>query len=459
MSDPGAVVLASNRGPVSFSLDEKGEPVARRGAGGLVSGLAPLVAGTDTLWIAAAMSDGDRTAAAEGRTTAEGFHIRLLDLDEDDYRMAYDVVGNATLWFVHHALFDLARRPRFDSRFTTAWEAYRRVNDAFAEAIADEAPRDAAVLVQDYHLALTGPMLRARRPDLRTVHFTHTPFAGPDQLRVLPDRVVAELLEGMSAFDACGFHTRRWATAFEACCDETLGTSPTTFVAPLATDPDDLTSVARSAACAEAFEELDAEVGDRSLIVRVDRMELSKNVLRGFHAYDDLLERYPEWREQVVFGAFLYPSREGLPEYLAYRQEVESTIARINQRWSTRGWTPILASTVDDHPRSVAALRRYDVLLVNPVRDGLNLVATEGALVNERDGLVLLSREAGAWAELSDVVRRVHPYDIAGTADALAAALATSRDARATEAAALRSRAARRTPADWLADQLAASNA
>jgi trehalose 6-phosphate synthase len=452
------VVLASNRGPISFSLDDEGRPVPRRGAGGLVSGLAPLVAGTETLWIAAAMSDGDRAAATSGRTTAEGFHVRLLALDEQDYRMAYDVVGNATMWFVHHALFDLARRPRFDDHFSTAWDAYRRVNDAFAGAIADEAPADATVLVQDYHLALIGPMLRARRPDLRTVHFTHTPFAGPDLLRVLPDRVVAELLEGMTAFGACGFHTRRWATAFEACCDEMIGTKPRTFVAPLATDPDDLAAVASSPACAQALADIDADIGDRALIVRVDRMELSKNVLRGFHAYDDLLERYPSWRERVVFGAFLYPSREGLAEYLAYRQEVESTIARINQRWSTPGWTPILASTVDDHPRSVAALRRYDVLLVNPIRDGLNLVATEGALVNERNGLVLLSPEAGAWSELADVVRRVHPYDIAGTADALAAALDAPPDVRAAESAALRARAAQRTPADWLADQLTAAS-
>ncbi|HVN51761.1 MAG TPA: trehalose-6-phosphate synthase, partial [Acidimicrobiales bacterium] len=176
-----------------------------------------------------------------------------------------------------------------------------------------------------------------------------------------------------------------------------------------------------------------------------------------FHAYDDLLERYPEWRERVIFGAFLYPSREGLAEYLAYRLEVESTIARVNQRWSTPGWTPILASTTDDHPRSVAALRRYDVLLVNPIRDGLNLVATEGALVNERDGLVLLSPEAGVWAQLGDVVRRVHPFDISGTADALVAALSTSARDRAVEAAAVRARAGARTPADWLADQLAAS--
>jgi trehalose 6-phosphate synthase len=460
---PGATadpfVLVSNRGPLRFESDGGGTLVSRRGAGGLVSGLAPLVSGTDTVWISAAMSDGDRVAASRGTTTAHGFRTRLLALDPDMYRMAYDVIGNATLWFVHHGLYDLARRPRFDDRFRTAWDAYREVNRVFADAVAADAPTGAAVLVQDYHLSLMGPMLAERRPDLRTVHFSHTPFAGPDLMRVLPDAVGAELLEGLAGHHRCGFHTQRWADAFGASCRELIGREPPTFVAPLATDPDDLAEVAGSDACRTALAELDRQVGDRALIVRVDRIELSKNLLRGFHAYDDLLARHPEWRGRVVFGAFLYPSREGLPEYLAYRQEVETVIEQVNRRWGTPDWVPILADLADDYARSVAALRRFDVLLVNPIRDGLNLVATEGALVNERDGLVLLSPEAGAWSELEGAVRRVHPYDISGTADALADALSASPAARATEAAELRWRAGLRRPADWLAGQLSAASA
>ena len=457
--NPRPIVIVSNRGPLSFRPGDDGRPVARRGAGGLVSGLAPLVAGTDTTWIASAMSEVDRQVAAEGVVRAEGFQVRLLPIDAETYRMAYDVVGNATLWFVHHELFDLARRPRFDRRFAEAWAAYRDMNASFADAVAAHAPDGAAVLVQDYHLTLLGPALAERRPDLRTVHFAHTPFAGPDLIRVLPDEVATELLEGLAGHHACGFHTQRWADAFTASCREVIGRAPATFVSPLAPDPDDIGAMASSAACAAALADLDAEIGERHLIVRVDRIELSKNLVRGFHAFDDLLERYPQWRERVIFGAFIYPSREGLAEYLAYRQEVESVIASINRRWATPTWTPILADLSDDFPRSVAALRRYDVLLVNPIRDGLNLVAKEGALVNQRDGLVALSPEAGAWAELSSAVRRVHPYDIAATADALAAALATGPAERAAESAALRALALARTPADWLADQLAAADA
>lgn len=450
-------MIASNRGPLSFRLDDAGQPVAKRGAGGLVSGLAPIVAGTDTIWIAAAISDVDRMVATEGVVEAEGFRTRLLAIDPVTYRMAYDVVGNATLWFVYHGLFDLARRPRFDLRFAEAWDAYRSVNEAFADAIAAEAPTGAVALVQDYHLALLGPMVTARRPDLRTVHFSHTPFAPPDALRVLPDRYRDELLAGMAGHHACGFHTRRWASEFEASCAEFASAPSPTFVAPLAPDPDDIGTVATSSACDAAVAELDRVLGSRLLIARVDRIELSKNLLRGFHAYDDLLRRYPEWRGRVVFGAFMYPSREGLPEYLAYRQEVESLIDQINTRWRTADWQPILADLSDDFPRSVAALRRYDVLLVNPIRDGLNLVAKEGPLVNQRDGLVALSPEAGVWDELAGAARPVHPYDVAGTADVLATALAASPAERADEAAELRRRAMLRRPADWLADQLAAA--
>ena len=451
-------MLVSNRGPLSFRLDDDGEPIARRGAGGLVSGLAPLVAGTEATWLAAAMTDGDRVIARQPLVEAEGFRARLLDIDPASFAMAYDVVCNATLWFLYHGLFDLARRPRFDHRFTEAWEAFRLVNRTFAEAVAESAPDGAAVLVQDYHLSLLGPMLADRRPDLRTVHFSHTPFAGPDLMRVLPDRFAEELLEGLAGHHACGFHSGRWADAFSASCEEIIGRTPTTFVSPLASDPDDIRGVAASPACATAYAELDELLGDRLLLARIDRIELSKNIVRGFHAYDDLLRRHPEWRERVVFGAFVYPSREGLPEYLAYRQEVESVIESINRRWRTSTWEPILADLSDDFPRSVAALCRYDVLLVNPIRDGLNLVAKEGPLVNRHDGLLALSPEAGVWDELAGAVRRVHPYDISGTADALAAALGTPRSERAVEAAELRRRAEARTPRDWLAEQLTAAD-
>jgi trehalose 6-phosphate synthase len=462
------IVLVSNRGPVSFSWRDDvagGPPMAKRGAGGLVAGLAPLVAdgaphAADATWLAAAMSDADRAVADEGVYEAEGFRVRMVPVDEVDFRMAYDVIANATLWFIHHGLFDLSRRPRFDRVWRQAWAAYQAVNRCFAEVVAADAPEGAAVLIQDYHLTLAAPSLRSSRPDLRLVHFHHTPFAGPDQWRVLPPDVRTTLLEGLAAHHACGFHTERWARSFRWCCDDAGIVAPNVFVSPLAPDPDDIRATALSDRCAEELTGLDEQLGDRQLIARVDRIELSKNIVRGFLAYDELLERWPEHRATVTLGAFVYPSREGLPEYLAYRQEVETLARTINQRWGGPewpDWQPIVLDASDNFPRSVAALRRYDVLLVNPIRDGLNLVAKEGPLVNENDGIVLLSTEAGAIDELGGAVRPLNPYDVSATAEALHDALTTAPDERRVEAAQLRALAESRTPADWLADQLAAA--
>ncbi|MBI2708954.1 MAG: trehalose-6-phosphate synthase [Actinobacteria bacterium] len=453
------VVLVSNRGPLSFARDGSGRLVARRGAGGLVSGLAPLVEGEPgNLWMAAALSDDDRAAAREGTVEAEGLRVHLVDVDARDHALAYDVVCNATLWFILHGMVDGIERPVYDRSWWAAWSAYRRVNEAFATAVAEAAPDGAAVLVQDYHLALVAPTLVARRPDVRVVHFSHTPFAGPEILAALPTAARAELVAGMAASHACGFHTQRWAGAFEASVRAFAdGAAPRTFVAPLAPDPGDLLRVAGSDACAQALTRLEATLAGRALLARVDRIEPTKNLVRGFLAFDALLESHPQWRERVVFGAFVYPSRENVPVYRSYRDEVERVVARVNERWATPGWTPVLYDPSDDFAGSVAALRRADVLLVNPVRDGLNLVAKEGAIVNERDGVTVLSTEAGAYDELAGDVLPVHPFDVEETAAALDRALSTPSDERTAKAAAVRARAAARTPADWLSDQLAAA--
>lgn len=457
MTEHPDVVIVSNRGPLSFSVADDGSLVTRRGGGGLVSVLGPAVEGSGATWIAAAISDADRMAAAQGLVEAAGFRLRSLVVDSDAYRAYYDVISSGALWFVHHRLFDSPRRPRFDRHWRRAWNAYREVNATFSQAVIDEAAEGAVVLVQDYHLSLLGALLAAKRPDLTTVHFHHTPFAGPDDVRMLPDDVAFELLDGLAAYGACGFQAARWAAAFEASCSEVLGRSCPTFVSAAAVDPAEIASVAASPACARALVELNDQVGDRRLVVRVDRIELSKNLLRGFHAFDELLETRPEWRGRVVFGAFVYPSRQGLPEYLAYRQETEGLIRRINERWATPGWTPILYDATDDFPRSVAALRRYDVLLVNPVRDGLNLVAKEGPLVNERDGVVALSRESGAWAELGDAALGLNPFDVSATAEVLHQGLSMGAGERRNHAGAVRDLAVARTPDDWLADQLRAA--
>lgn len=450
-------MVVSNRGPVAFERNPEGGLSARPGAGGLVSSLAPLVEGTGATWIAAAMTEADREAAKSGATDTDGFRFHVLDIEPSLYRQAYDVISNGTLWFLSHRLYDLPRRPRFDRRWDEAWAAYREVNRQFAEAVADDAPAGATVLVQDYHLFLLAAWLVPARSDLRLIHFTHTPFFDPVDLRIMPEPAADELLRGMTSYRACGFHTGRWAAAFEACCEEVLGVRPHTFISPLAPDAESLSETASAGECSEAGRRLEQVLGGRRMILRVDRIELSKNLLRGFLAFEELLDTHPEWIDRVVFVAFVYPSRQGLAEYLGYRQEVEGLAARINNRWSTPEWTPIVLDTRDDLPRSVAALERYDVLLVNPIRDGLNLVAKEGPLVNRCDGVLALSREAGVWDELSEVALKINPFDVIGTAEVLADALAMSSDQRRRHASAVREAVTRRTPRDWLEDQLAAA--
>ena len=187
-------------------------------------------------------------------------------------------------------------------------------------------------------------------------------------------------------------------------------------------------------------------------------MEPSKNIVRGMLAFEELLIAYPGWRGRVVHVALAYPSRQGLAEYLAYGADVEHTAERINHAVGSDDWTPIALSVQDDWPRSLAALTLSDVLLVNPVRDGLNLVAKEGPLLNTADGVLVLSHQAGAWEELAldgGGALGVNPFDIAGTADVLHAALSMDAPTCAARAEALRTAVRGRTAADWWADQLA----
>jgi len=386
--------------------------------------------------------------------------VHLVDVPVDEFDRYYDVVSNQMLWFVHHGLFDLTRVPELDGGWRDAWTSYRTVNQLFAETVIAHAPHGAVVLVQDYHLTLLAPTVRAARDDLTLVHFHHTPFAGPDNARVLAAEPLIEMLAALAAHDACGFHVPEWADNYAA-VQRRWGTvidgqQAKVFAATLNSDIDSLRRVVAEEDCTSALVELDEMIGDRQMIVRVDRMELSKNIVRGFLAYDLLLEQRPDLRGRVTFVACCYPSRLGVPAYARYRDEVEATAATINDRWGSPDWTPIELMTDDDFPRSVAALRRYDVLLVNPVRDGLNLVAKEGPMVNERDGQLVLSTEAGAWTELMGAAEGISPFDLQATAEAIGSALDRDPEERVARAGLLHRAAVARTPTDWLDDQLAA---
>jgi trehalose 6-phosphate synthase len=455
MQAQSKLLVVSNRGPISFVRRPSGELEPKRGAGGLVVTLGPGVQRDGALWLAAATSADDREGAASGAVSTGGFSFQPVVIDPADYNAYYDVVANQTLWFCLHGLWDRPRRPRFDRFWWQAWDRYRAVNAAFATAADAAGEEGATVLVQDYQLCLVPGMLAHRRPDLRICTFLHTPWCSPQELATLPDEVGQEVTSGLTMGGPVGFQTERWAAAFDDCSRALLGREADTFVAAAASDHDDVREVAASDACAVALTRLEETVGDRKVIVRVDRIEPSKNVLRGFWAFDELLETRPDLRGRVVFAAMVYPSRLGLAEYQAYGQEALGLAAQINDKWGRADWTPVLLDPADDYPRSVAALRRYDALLVNPVRDGMNLVAKEGPVVNERDGVLVLSREAGAWSEMSGGAIGVNPFDISETARGLARALDMEPGERRALAESARAAAEARTPLDWFDDIVA----
>jgi trehalose 6-phosphate synthase len=467
------ILVASNRGPVSFA-DEDGTLVPRRGPGGLVSALAPVVQETEGLWVASAMDESDRQKASEGprldvRIDDARYRVRLLSHDRETFDRFYNEVSNRLLWFLHHYLWDLPRVPSLTEEDRASWDAYRQVNEAFAEALAEEAGAgDADVLVQDYHLSRVPAMLRERAPGTSIAHFHHVPFAAADYLRLLPREVREELLTGLLGADLLGFHTERWAENFLGACRLLEGTDVLwrrravkwqgrvvrVGVYPIAIDATQLRAAAAAPAARRRRRALRTWRGDRALLLRVDRVELSKNILRGFQAYEAFLRARQDWRERVVFLALLQPSRRAVAEYREYSDECRGEAERINAELGTDGWTPIEIRMNDDYLGVLAAYGLYDALLVNPVFDGMNLVAKEGPLLNRAGGALILSRTAGAHAELGRAAIGIDPVDVAGTAEAIAEALEMPREERSARAVRLRRAAASRTPKQWAGRQL-----
>ncbi|HEX9031756.1 MAG TPA: trehalose-6-phosphate synthase [Streptosporangiaceae bacterium] len=480
------MLVASNRGPVSFSRDD-GELSVRRGGGGVVSGLSSVASRGDLLWVCAALSDADRAAARQspggmlgldGSRDGSDSSVRMLDIPASTFNRAYNTVANSVLWFVHHMLYDTPNQPQFGRSFRRDWEAYREYNMAFAQALAAAAQpagdHPARALIQDYHLTLAPRMLSeltsgARQP-VRIAHFSHTPWAPVDYFRLLPDAIASEVLDGILGADHAGFLCRRWADAFADCCEHVLGATvdrdrgqisyrghvTSIGVHPLGVDAAELTDRAAQADVRGRMATLAEQVGDRKLIVRVDRTELSKNIVRGLAAYRELLLAYPEWRGKVMLLALAYPSRHDLPEYREYAASVQRLASAIEDEFSTPDWIPLLIRADDDYARSLAGYRLADVLLVNPVRDGMNLVAKEGPILSDRGCVLVLSREAGAADELGQHALMVNPFDVAGTAEALHEALIMDEDERMRRCRSLAAAGGAVTPADWFASQLAA---
>jgi trehalose 6-phosphate synthase len=446
MPDRRPLIVVSNRGPVTYDRDEQGVRIERRGGGGLVTALRGLREEHDVTWIASASTDEDRVVAAEG-----GSEVVLVAHEPSAYDAYYNVIANPLLWFVQHSLWGLADAPVIDRATHAAWrDGYTRVNAAFADAVVaqlDNKP-DAIVFFHDYHLYLAPRLVRTARPDALLAHFVHIPW--PADLSALPPAFRDAILDGLLANDVVGFHTERWARNFAATCGD-VGSTAVTHHA-ISVDPREFDTLAAG----EAVREQEARINrGEKLIVRVDRTDPSKNIVRGFRAFELFLAEHPEWHRRVSMLALLDPSRQAVPEYAAYLAQIEQAVADVNGRFRAADWLPVDLQVADNFPQSVAAYKQYDVLLVNPVFDGLNLVAKEGPLVNTRDGVLLLSENAGAHEELAPWAFSVNPFDVAGQADAIHAALTLPEPERRRRAAGLRAHVRTHDVAAWTDAQLA----
>jgi trehalose 6-phosphate synthase len=469
------LVLVSNRGPVTF--DEHGD--VQRGTGGLVTALTGLASHRDAVWVASTMTEADAAKAREHggkRLTVRSpqggeYSVRLVESDPEAYDRFYNIIANPMLWFIQHYLWDLSNAPDIRRHEVEAFEyGYNVVNEDLAVAVVEEIEglSEPVVMVHDYHLYTLPQLVRRARPDAFLHHFVHIPWSQSDAWRVLPNRIREEIYCGLLANDIIGFHTRSYRLNFLQCCRDLMdlevdfGRGVVRFedrevwvrAYPLPIDAEATCRVAASERVQEFERELLARRREH-LILRVDRADLSKNVLRGFSAFDLFLEQHPEFSENVTFIAQLMPSRMDVPEYAEYLERIEALVAVVNHRHGTPDWMPIQLKLRDDLEEAVAAYKHYDVLLVNAMFDGMNLVAKEGPLVNERNGVSILSENTGAHEELGEFALSVNPFDIQETADSIHAALTMRDSERARRMEGLQRIVTQRDPGDWIDDQLA----
>jgi len=470
------LIIVSNRGPAQFERDEHGERTVRRGGGGLVTALSGLVRHRDALWIASAMTEEDVAVSRESggptEISIDGIDYRVLMVGSDPlaYDRFYNVIANPILWFIQHYLWDLSNAPDIRQEELDAWdEGYQAVNRDIAEAVLGqiEGQDEPLVMLHDYHLYTAPRMIRERRPDAFLHHFVHIPWSQPDSWRILPTRIRGAIFDGLLANDILGFHTHAYCINFLRCCDELLdaevdygrgevrhaGGRTLARAYPLGIDAERLQRAAESPEVAEAEREV-LERRRKYLIIRVDRADLSKNVLRGFTAFDTFLAQHPEFREEVTFIAHLQPSRQDVPEYAEYLERIEALVAVVNHRHGTTDWMPIDLKIYENFYDAVARYKHFDLLMVNSLFDGMNLVAKEAPAVNTRDGVLMLSENTGSHHELFDYVISVNPFDIQEQADAIHRALTMEPELRRQYAEGLREIIFSRNPGDWVDDQL-----
>ncbi len=476
-SDNPLIVIASNRGPFRFRFVGEKQFQVKRGAGGLVTALSALAARHDVLWVACAMSPGDHAWALANNDRAQSvddISLRLVRPQAERYDQYYNVISNPLLWFLQHQLWDIPRAPMVTEETWRAWrEGYVTINRQFAQAIADavrDSERPVLVFPQDYHLYLVPHFLREALGDQVIIQpFLHIPWPSPDAWRVLPEKMRTSLLTSLLASDRIGFQTRKDAFYFVQTCRFYLadahsyghrdrityqGREVEAHSYPISIDIDRMETLAQEPETRQFRGQVARSLGESKLILRVDRIEPSKNILRGLVAYRTLLESYPEHRGKVQMLSLLVPSRMEVGEYRDYLRDIMAESGMINAQFSDGDWEPSRIVVGDNYPRAIAAMQLYDVLLVNPITDGMNLVAKEGALVNEQDGVLILSESAGAFYELGDQALVISPFDIYSTVEAMHLALTMPAEERQQRAEQLQSLVRESDIRQWFKNQV-----
>jgi trehalose 6-phosphate synthase len=478
------LIVASNRGPVTFSYSDDGTFTSRKGSGGVVTAVSAIARDRQPIWIAAAMTDGDRARAEVARRTGEGlisppgqksdFRVQFVVPEPEVYHKYYNVISNPLLWFLQHYLWDTSRAPDIDQETWDAWEnGYVTVNQLFAKevlAAAEQCEDEPIIMLQDYHLYLAAGLIREKRPSALLQHFTHIPWPDPDYWRLLPMKIRQQICEGMLGNDIVGFQTRTHARSFMYTCEAYVPEAKIDYSGrgilwrgrrievrdyPISIDVNAVRKVAYSKE-ARSHDRYLPNLSNEFTILRVDRVEPSKNIVRGFKAFDRLLDAHPEFLGRVNFVAVLVPSRMDVPEYQSYLGDVSEIVFRINAKYANveTGWQPIHVLMGENYPRALAAMKWYDVLLVNSMIDGMNLVAKEGCLINERNGVLVLSEGAGAASQLGDDALLVCPADVEGTADAFYKALTMPLRERRRRSDSLRGIVESDDVAIWFREQL-----
>ena len=476
-----SLIIAANRGPVQFQTVEDGSRTFTRGSGGLVTALVGLAQQTESTWIGCARTEDDM-AWERGEIalwkSKDTMHLHFLSPEPEAYEGYYNVIANPLLWFLQHSMWDIPRKPIIDRSTWAAWnDGYVPINQLFAEAIVNQtkmSPKRSLVMVHDYHLYLTPRMVRALlRPSERPTisHFVHIPWPGPDYWSILPPAMRTAILEGLLGADIVGFQTHDDVLNFIRTCQQYLtrvgvkykiqrvwyrnhATHVRAF--PISIDVQALQRVSRSAEVTRFRAEIEELLDERQLILRIERIEPSKNIVRGFQAFEEMLTLHPEHHGQVQFLAILVPSRMDLGEYQDYLDEVMAAGGRINANFATGNWEPVRVLVGEKYERAVAAMQCYDVLLVNSIADGMNLVAKEGPIVNRRQGQLVLSERTGAREQLESAAIVISPCDISATASALHTALTMPKGQRRERARELRTLVEKEDVFFWLCKQIEA---